>query len=115
MERLAIFGQWAVYSLPGECEMLEVAASMEPVAAREQTVRAHWSRGGCSVFTQFFAGDLLCDADQNMQWAAPDHYDFDRDHGLAILVHERSGRLLAIIYLAFAKWLLGHMGAAWGR
>ena len=47
-----------------------------------------------------------------MQWAA-DHYDFDRDHGLAIRFTNDQG-VSSRYYLAFAKWLLGHMGAAWG-
>ena len=82
---------------------------MEPVAAREPNGQGALVARRVLGFSQFFAGDLV-DADQNMQWAA-DHYDFDRDHGLAIRFTNDQG-VSSRYYLAFAKWLLGHMGAA---
>jgi class 3 adenylate cyclase/tetratricopeptide (TPR) repeat protein len=109
--RLAILcGQWAGGLVRGDVQrMLEISASMEPVAAREESGQGAVVARRVLGVSQFFAGDLAS-ADENMQWVV-DHYDFDRDHGLAIRFAHDHG-VAARYYLAFAKWLLGDAEAA---
>jgi class 3 adenylate cyclase/tetratricopeptide (TPR) repeat protein len=109
--RLAILcGHWAGGLVRGDVRrMLEIAASMEPVAAREESGQGAVVARRVLGVSQFFAGDLAS-ADENMQWVV-DHYDFDRDHGLAVRFAHDHG-VAARYYLAFAKWLLGDAEAA---
>ena len=61
MERLAIlYGQWAGELARGEARrMLEIAASMEPAAAREPSGQGALIARRVLGLTQLFAGDLL--------------------------------------------------------
>jgi class 3 adenylate cyclase/tetratricopeptide (TPR) repeat protein len=111
IERLAILcGKWAGGLVSGDVpRMLKIATSMESVAAREETGQGAVVARRVLGVSQFFAGDLAR-ADENMQWVV-DHYDFDRDHELAVRFAHDHG-VAARNYLAFAKWLLGDGDAA---
>jgi tetratricopeptide (TPR) repeat protein len=111
MERLVILhGLWSGELGRGEARrMLEIAASMAPVAAREPSGQGALVAERVLGVSQFFAGDLAS-AELNMQ-SAVDHYDFDRDHGHAIRFAHDQG-VGAQYYLAFAKWMLGDAEAA---
>jgi tetratricopeptide (TPR) repeat protein len=111
MEWLAIlYGRWAGELARGDVRrMLEVAASMEPVAARELGGQGAIVARRILGLSQYYAGDLA-GADENMQWAI-DHYDFDRDRALAVqFAHDPA--VAARYYLAYAKWMLGDIDAA---
>ena len=111
MERVAIlYGQWAGELAAGDARrMLEIAASMAPFAARESSGQGALVARRVLGLSQFFAGKLS-EAATNMQWTV-DHYDFDRDHGLAIRFAHDQG-VAARYYLAFAEWMLGDVEAA---
>jgi class 3 adenylate cyclase/tetratricopeptide (TPR) repeat protein len=111
MERLAIlYGQWAGELSRGDVRrMKEIATSMEAVSVGDPNGQSALIAHRILGITQFFAGELT-DADRNLQWAS-DHYDYDRDHGLAIRFATDQG-VGSRNYLAFTKWLLGDMDAA---
>jgi predicted ATPase len=111
MERLAIlYGQFAGEFARGDVRrMQEIATSMEAISVGDPSSQGALIARRLFGLTQFFAGDLT-DADRNMQWAS-DHYDFDRDHGLAIRFGADQG-VGARNYLALTKWLLGDIDAA---
>ena len=111
MEWLAIlYGRWAGELARGDVRrMLEVAASMEPVAARERSGQGAVVARRVLGLSQYYAGDLA-GADENMQWAI-DHYHFDRDRALAVrFAHDPA--VAARYYLACAKWVRGDIDAA---
>jgi hypothetical protein len=111
MERLAIlYGQTGGALGRGEIQhMLDIAASMASVAAREPSGQGALIARRILGFAQFFAGHLA-EAVQNMQWTV-DHYDFDRDRGLAVRFAHDQG-VGARYYLSFAKWILGDAQSA---
>jgi predicted ATPase len=111
MQRLAIlYGQAGGALGRGEIRrMLDIAASMAPVAAREASEQGALVARRILGLAQFFAGDLA-EAAENMQWTV-DHSDFERDHGLAVRFAHDQG-VGARYYLAFAKWILGDAQAA---
>jgi tetratricopeptide (TPR) repeat protein len=111
MEWLAIlYGQWAGELARGDARrMREIATSMKAVSVGDPTGQRALIARRVLGLTQFFAGDLT-DADRNLQWTS-DHYDFDRDQGLAIRFGADQG-VGSRYYLAFTKWLLGDIDAA---
>jgi predicted ATPase len=111
MERLAIlYGQWAGELARGDAQrMQEIATSMEAVSVGDPSGQGALIARRILGLTQFFAGDLP-DADRNLQWTS-DHYDFDRDQGLAIRFGADQG-VGSRNYLAFTKWLLGDIDAS---
>ena len=102
MERLAIlYGQWAGELARGEARrMLEIAASMEPAAAREPSGQGALIARRVLGLTQLFAGDLL--------GAASRYY-------LAYAKCLLGDMDAAFRLIGEAKSLAERVGAAWSR
>ncbi len=106
MERLAIlYGRCADALIRVDARRTnEYALMMISEASHEPTGQGALVARRVLGVSQMYAGDLA-GADANLQWAI-DHYDLERDRGLAIrFSHDQS--VAARYYLAFTKWLLG--------
>ena len=111
MERLAIlYGNWMGEFARGDVRrMLEIAPSVVAVAELEPTGSGAVVAKQLLGISRLLAGDLAA-ADESLQWAA-DHYEFDRDRGLAVRFGQDLGAA-SRYSRAFVQWMLGDGEAA---
>jgi class 3 adenylate cyclase/predicted ATPase len=113
IERLAaVHGVWMGEFARGDVRrMQEIAPSAVALASLDATGRGAVVADRVLGVTRFMAGDLAA-ADESLRLAA-DHYEFDRDSGLAVPFGLDQGAA-SRYSRAFAQWMLGD-GEAAGR